>query len=284
MLSFETLTREALPRLAPYFAENPYRICDLTVGGVFLWRNVYSTEYAVREGHLFTRLYDKNGLIHYNLPLGPDVRGALTLLLSELPRPVRFCTVPAEALSLFGEGVAVTPHRELFDYLYEKESFVSLAGKRYAGQRNHVNRFTRLFGAGVIEPITRDNVAEVRAFFATLPPPEGESAVAEAAVVAGLLDAPDFFGMTGGLLRADGRVVGFSFGEVVGDTLYAHVEKADRTCPGAYQTLASRLAAVAGGEARYVNREDDAGDEGLRTAKLALHPVALIEKNTVALF
>ncbi len=283
MLQFEALTREALPRLAPYFEENPYRICDLTRGGVFLWRDIYHTEYAVENGHLFTRLYDERGTVHYNLPLGSDVPSALAVLLSELERPVRFCTVPSEALALFGAGAAVTPHRELFDYLYEKESFASLVGKKYAGQRNHVNRFTRLFGAGVIEPITEENVAEVRAFFATLPPPEGESAVAEAAVVAGLLDTPDFFGMTGGLLRADGRVVGFSFGERVGDTLYVHVEKADRACPGAYQTLASRFAAFAGGDARYVNREDDAGDEGLRTAKLALHPVALVEKNTVTL-
>ena len=282
-MEFEKLTAGEYSRLRPFLRENPFRICDLTVGGLFLWRHVYATEYAVEGGHLYTRLYDGEGKLHYNLPLGPDPAAALAALLPQIDRPARFCTVPAAALSLFDGAAQLTAHRELFDYLYDRESFASLSGKRYAGQRNHVNRFTRTFGQGVIEPITEENLPEVRAFLATMPTPEGESAVAEAAVVRELLDVPDFFGLTGGLLRADGRVVGFSFGECVGDTLYVHIEKAARTCPGAYQTLASRFAAYAGEDARFVNREDDAGDEGLRTAKMALHPLELIEKYTVTL-
>lgn len=282
-MEFEALTAKALARLSPFFEQNPYRICDLTVGGVFLWRHVYATEYCVADGNLFTRLYDEDGRIHYNLPLGADPTAGIARLMREAERPLRFCTVPTEALSLFPQGATVTPHRELFDYLYDAESFSTLRGKRLAGQRNHVNRFVRTFGEPRIEPITAQNAAEVRAFFETLPPPEGKSATRERGVVAELLSAPDFFGMTGGLLRADGRVVGFSFGERVGDTLFVHVEKADRACAGAYQTLASRFALTFGEGVAFVNREDDAGDEGLRTAKLALHPVNLLEKFTVEL-
>ena len=36
-------------------------------------------------------------------------------------------------------------------------------------------------------------------------------------------------------------------------------------------------------EIRFVNREEDCGDEGLRKSKMSYHPIELIEKNTVTI-
>ena len=94
-----------------------------------------------------------------------------------------------------------------------------------------------------------------------------------------VLDHMDDYRMSGGVLLADGRVVGFSLGEIVGDTLFVHIEKADRTCKGAYQMLVNQFALRYAGEGvAYINREEDMGDEGLRRAKQSYHPVALLKK------
>ena len=97
-----------------------------------------------------------------------------------------------------------------------------------------------------------------------------------------MLDHLTEYGLVGGMLLVDEQIVGFSLGEVVGDTLFTHIEKADRDYLGCYQMLVSQFAQqFATGGVEFINREDDAGDLGLRTSKLSYHPVALLEKYTV---
>jgi hypothetical protein len=84
------------------------------------------------------------------------------------------------------------------------------------------------------------------------------------------------------VLKAGGAVVGFSLGEIIGDTLYVHIEKADRGCKGAYQMLVNQFAAAQRQEQLlYINREEDMGDPGLRASKQSYHPVALLKKFVV---
>ena len=284
-MNFETLTLGNMETARPFLGRALYRSCDFTVGGMFLWRHVWQPEFAVEDGIFYSRLRDRDGTVYYNLPLGDNVaKGVARLrdLCATNGEPLRFCTVPADALDLF-PGARVTAHRELADYLYYIDDLITLRGKKYGGQRNHVNFFTRAYPDATMEEITPANLAEVRAFFAAHgAPQDSRSARDDYAATADLLRDPAAYGMRGYALRAGGRIVGFSFGEVVGDTLFAHVEKADRAVRGAHQALMSRFAAaMRAPDTLYINREDDAGDEGLRTAKLALHPCALIEKYTV---
>ncbi len=75
-----------------------------------------------------------------------------------------------------------------------------------------------------------------------------------------------------------------TLGEVVGDTLYVHVEKMNHDVAGAGETInklfaenmVSRYAGL-----RYINREEDMNDEGLRFAKESYHPVAILDKCNV---
>ena len=44
------------------------------------------------------------------------------------------------------------------------------------------------------------------------------------------------------MLLVDGQIVGFALGEIVGDTLFTHIEKADRDYQGCYQMLVAQFA------------------------------------------
>ena len=84
--------------------------------------------------------------------------------------------------------------------------------------------------------------------------------------------------LLGGGLLSEGRLVAMSLAEKCGDTLIIHVEKALYSHQGAYPTLVQAFAAHFGGDCTYINREDDAGDQGLRTSKLQYLPVRLAGK------
>lgn len=72
--------------------------------------------------------------------------------------------------------------------------------------------------------------------------------------------------------------VALTVGDVVGDTLYVHIEKASRAFEGAYEAINALFAASFGDEVVYVNREEDLGLEGLRQAKEGYCPERMIHK------
>lgn len=290
-MEFQPLRLLDVPAVRPYFSGLASRTCDYTVGGLFMWRDFYRVEYALEGGVFYSRLRGGDGEVHYNLPLGADMAAALRSLADWEPRrPLRFCTVPETYLPLFqrfGRTLTVTEHPEFSDYLYRAEDLAQLPGRKYSGTRNLIRQFQRGAAAWSFRPLGEEEVPMARAFFegTYLPaaPAEGYGAEENRKVLE-VLENLSAYGMTGGLLLADGGIVGFTLNEIIGDTLYAHIEKADRRCKGAYQALMQQNAAYyAALGAQYINREEDMGDPGLRASKRSYHPHALLKKYTVAL-
>jgi hypothetical protein len=85
-------------------------------------------------------------------------------------------------------------------------------------------------------------------------------------------------------IAVDDKIVAMSIGEIVNDTLYCHIEKANRDYPGSYQMIVKEYASHTVTEGvKYINREEDVGDEGLRTSKLSYHPVDILNKYCVVI-
>ena len=90
------------------------------------------------------------------------------------------------------------------------------------------------------------------------------------------------FGLLCGLLRVGGKIVACSIGERCGDMVVVHVEKALRGYDGAYPMVAQQFAlAFTGGDVKYLNRMDDAGDMGLRKSKLQYLPCEVVDKYNI---
>ena len=291
MLDFQPLTLEQLPQLRPFFGYSGSRICDTTPGTVFIWRDMYQTEWAVYDGSLYFKV-DYPGLgPTFTLPLGGGRLEHFSQIAAYCCRrnmPISFYPVPKDELPRLQEffpNSAAVAERDSFDYLYRAEDLKFFRGKKLGGQRNHVNKFLKTYGNWLFRPVTPEDIPELKRFLDRYTSRWDKGAATfheDIRKTHEVLDNFRAYDLLGGMLLVDGSIVGFSLGEVIGDTLFVHIEKADRDYEGCYQMLVAQYAQQFAGEGvSFLNREDDTGDPGLRTSKLSYHPVTLLEKYTV---
>lgn len=293
MLEFHPLTLEDYPKIKPFYGSNPSRICDTTPGSTFIWRDMYQVEYAISGDTLYYKVIYPGLGETFTLPLGGNRREHYCRIADYCCRrqlPIAFYPVPPEELPLIQDlfpNSAALSDRDTFDYLYKAEDLKFFKGKRFSGQRNHVNKFLKTYGNWSFRPIDPSDLPSIHTFldhYVSMVDKAADTFHEDIAKTREILDNYQLYGLLGGVLFAEGQIVGFSLGEVVGDTLFIHIEKADRAFAGGYQMLVSQFAqAFATKGVDFINREDDTGDPGLRTSKLSYHPVALLEKYTVTI-
>lgn len=289
MLHFTPVTAESMPLLRPYYETCPYRLCEYSSGVKYMWRGHLRSEYAFTDGCLVIRNCI-DGVPQFDYPIpGPegDVDAALTTIEDDCRRkgvrPI-FSVVPeseAGKLALRWPRVTITNERAWKDYLYHAEDLAHFAGRHYSGQRNHINKFRKEYPTAKFVPLTGADMPLIENFWADYEQEfqktsfNAKRELAYAKALARLL--PEGWLLGGGLL-VDDRLVAMSLAENCGGTLIIHVEKALYSHQGAYPTLVQAFAAHFGGDCVYINREDDAGDRGLRTSKLQYLPVRLAGK------
>ena len=289
MLEFKKVTFEDYDIINAFFQAYPARQCDRSTAATIMWRNHYDNHYAVYDG---TIIFSSNftGDKCFTHPVGRNVAGMLTELeeyCKTTDTPMVVCSVNrSEAPYMLAryQNCEHSADRDWFDYLYEKEPMLMLAGRKYGTQRNHINKFKKLFPDYIFKRITDSDIEKLVEFTKSFSfnSEKSESALQELEMCIEVLENHEKYNMLGGYLEVNGKVIGYSFGEIIGDTLFDHIEKADVSYHGAYQMLTNCFLRefAADENVKFVNREEDCGDEGLRKSKLSYHPVELIEKTT----
>ena len=292
LLDFKRIELNDKPIFDRAFASRYYDNSWFTFTNLYIWRENYSTAWAMEDGSLVVRL-QANGMTYYLPPFAPAdksfaaavaavveesrhrgdaflMKGLSPQMCSELSEqtPERFC---------------IEPQREYFDYLYAASDLRELAGRKYHAKRNFVNRFRATHQDWSYSPLTSDCVEDclqVAAVWCQERDCEASAVLSnEFRAIEEALKHFDFLGLRGGILRLAGRPVAFSFGEALNpDTVVIHMEKADPSIQGLFPMINQECCRQAWGDAVWVNREEDMGEEGLRKAKESYYPVRLIEK------
>ncbi len=295
MLEFEPFSKAALKKALPYIRRNPSLCSDLSAGYLYMWHESADVRFCVSGDTLVVRQII-GGMPAFSYPIGADPRGMIDGLLEyarENGLQLRFFAVDDETLEKIRGDVRLRPamwayDRRWSDYIYSFGEAATFPGRKYGGQRNHVNKFKKLYGEPDVRFLTRDDLPAVRTMLAEYAEEHRDGQALERLELertGALLDVCGELELyTAGLFVGD-ELAALSVGEIVGDMLLIHVEKALTRFEGVYPTMYSgfvRLVSEStGAPLAWVNREDDSGDPGIRTSKMQYHPVKMVNKHLV---
>ena len=198
-----------------------------------------------------------------------------------------FCSLVEEQVEFlkknYPEKFEYFEDRAMSDYIYTTESLKTLTGKKLSSKRNHINRFVENNPDWSFEEICDSNLQEVIKMhdnWCKINNTNNEvSLTNEGYAVKIAINNYKKLNLSGGLIRANGEVIAFSFGEKLNNTTFlVHIEKAYHHIQGAYPMINKQFVIHFCDGFLFVDREEDTGDEGLRKAKLSYNPCNILRK------
>lgn len=291
-MQFTTLTQRNIKDVRAFLEEEETRNCEYSFGTKEMWRRAWHTQFAfVKNSLVFKEQFGKTTMFY--CPLGADKDAAFCAIEDYCAKndlPLLYTCVPEEALPVltarYGAQASVVTKRDWCDYLYLANDLKTFPGKKFQNKRNHLNKYKKTYGEPDFHIATEDEKDKLLAFYdAFIGQTELNTEIAqiEAQYAREVLSEAWEIGLTVGYVQNSDGIVALCVGEVRRDTLYVHIEKALYGVTGAYQAIVSEFAkAMCDDTVQYINREDDAGDEGLRISKTRYNPVALLNKYRVA--
>lgn len=293
-LEFKELTLESLPEIYPYLRGFKGMSCDYTAGGIFMWIDYFKYKYCVYKDTLFIKGLAEDDLCckAFSQPLGSLPLDASVELLkdycNERGYRLGFSAITEFNLEKFIDlnPQSVYPLRQWSDYIYTMDALSTLSGKKLGKKRNHCNRFMQDNPEATFEPVEVGNLPMVMACFENVCSDGKKSAMAqyEREQVWKVLKNLPAYPFESMCLRIGDKVVAFTVGEVLNNVLHVHVEKSLRGVNGSAETVNwcfARYIREKYPEVEWINRQDDAGDEGLRRAKQSYYPAFLLGKYNV---
>lgn len=275
-----------------YTFQTTCRNCDLNFMNLCSWQFRYHTEVAEWNGWLVFRFY-ADGHLAYMLPLGSgrldEVLQAMRADAQQMGHPFLMLGVCECFLGDLDRALPgyfnFVNHRAYSDYVYDRESLATLAGKKLQPKRNHVNRFFRTYPSAEYRDLTSDLIPACMALEQRWM--EQKEGYADNPVYAEERRSMAFvfkhwneLDGRGGALFVDGNMVAFTYGAPINhDTFDVCVEKADVNYEGAFAAINREFVRRLPGQFTLVNREEDLGVEGLRKAKESYQPAFLLHKH-----
>lgn len=299
MLNFTPVTIDSLNDLLPFMAKSMTRSCDYTPGNLIMWSRFMGYRYAIEQNTLFISCKSQMDMESESFlaPIGELPFEKSIKLLQEYCKEnntkLRLTAVPEEFIEEIRQLLPNHSNTHLpqwSDYIYNAQSLATLQGKALNKKRNRYNKFITEQPTYKYNRCTLDDTKEIIKFLASnrdcQKNREDNMRCYEhwqcMATVGNLVR----YNQPAGVLRIEGKIAAFTLGEIFGDTLYVHIEKANHEIAGSSEAINRMFVndiLTEHPDITFVNREEDLGDPGLRQVKRAYNPIMMLNRYEVFL-
>lgn len=272
------ITLNLRPILHPKFQTLSEGISEFSFANIYLFRKTHQYRLSQLDDGLLVILGNDDGNPFFMLPFGLPDQTKLDMLFDH--HKFMKAATEAQAKTLEALGYRVLEDRDNFDYLYDREELAKLAGRKYHKKKNLVNAFINNYnyeGKPLLEDFIPDAIRVLELWRNGRDNPGDYLANKEA------LEKAEELQLCGGIYYVEGEPAAFTLGEELahGETFVIHFEKALGKYKGIYQFVNQCFASILPEKYKFINREQDLGDPGLRQAKMSYQPVGFVKKYRV---
>lgn len=280
MLEFKSLELADKPLIEQYTKAFSVTSSELNFTTFYIWRDLLNVQFAVSNDCVIYKTRHNENPFSLRFPLGAgDKKMAIEECVSTFGSDTRFYGLTEDMLEYFSDEFEISEMPAYYDYVYESEKLISLAGKKLHSKRNHINSFHKLYESE-FSPITEADADFITAYYDKWYDGDGDEYLEQEK--RSITDVIKNFGslkLMGEKLTVGGFLAAFTIGERLNeDTAVVHIEKADTSFKGAYAVINQHFAQHYLKDFKYINREEDMGIEGLKKAKMSYYPYAFVKK------
>lgn len=268
------ITLDLRPSLHPMFRRLKDGISEFTFANLYLFRGTHNYRISKLSGNLL-------------VISGTDKEGSFFMLPSSLPKRAvlrelfdRFSFMKnaseKQARELTDAGFAAKEDRNNFDYLYLRDEMAALTGRRFHRKKNLVNFFIGEYSCSE-KPLSEKYLSD--ALWILDEWMNGRKTPGDYAAAKEALERCAQLELCGMIYHVEGKPAAYVLGEELNsETFVVHFEKGIGDYKGLLQFVNQSFAAALPDRYRFINREQDLGDAGLRKSKSSYVPCGYVKK------
>ena len=300
MLYFEPVQNLDISKYCDFVSKYAFKThsCEYSYANIIAWEDIYDTKFSIDNEYILFKMSFDNSEFY----LGPvcscsDTEKTFLKIAHALKKSGEneanfICLTDTHIKALkyaFPKAYISQDTGNMCDYIYETDKLSTFSGKALHSKRNHLNKFLSLYNNRFrYEKMTKDNSLLCLEFNNKWYELNSEYSLDnERIATERLLKNFDRLNLLGGMLYIDNLLCAYTISSVNPcnkEQLIIHAEKGFYEYNGIYPAICSEFLKQQDSNIKYVNREDDAGDEGLKKSKLSYRPTFFENKYTAKIF